>query len=75
MVAPSQKWLDGVATADGKVMQFVATPVGCGYSVETQIAGEDSIAGAQFEIMPTKRVGMSIFILNHAIGEGFTLGV
>lgn len=33
-------------------MQFVAVPVGSGYSVEAQITGADNIAGLQFEIVP-----------------------
>jgi ubiquitin len=47
-------WLDGIATLDGKVMQFVATPVGSGYSVDAQLTGRDSVAGLYFEVMPTK---------------------
>lgn len=41
----AQKWIDGVATATGKVMQFVAAPAGTGYSVEAQLTGKDSVAG------------------------------
>jgi hypothetical protein len=52
VVPPDQLWLDGIAAMDGKVMQFVATPVGTGYSVEAQVTGEDKIAGIQFEITP-----------------------
>jgi Ubiquitin family len=52
VVPPDQLWLDGIATMDGKVMQFIATPVGTGYSVEAQVTGEDKIAGVQFEITP-----------------------
>jgi len=51
-----------MATKDGKVMQFVATPVGSGYSVEAQISGKEAIAGLQFEIIPTKRNPMQIVI-------------
>ena len=28
---PMQHWLDGIAKADGKVLQFVAASVGSGY--------------------------------------------
>lgn len=42
--------------ADGKVSQFVAAPVGSGYSVEAQITGQESVAGIQFEIIPSKLV-------------------
>lgn len=54
-VSGSQLWLDGIATRDGKVNQFVATPVGSGYSVEAQMTGKETVAGLQFEIVPTKR--------------------
>lgn len=50
-----QRWIDGIASHDGKVMQFVATPAGSGYSVEAQVTGKDSTADLQFEIMPTRR--------------------
>ncbi|CZT42531.1 related to ubiquitin/ribosomal protein S27a fusion protein [Rhynchosporium secalis] len=62
VVSGSQKWIDGIATADGKVMQLIATPTGSGYSVETQVVGKDSVAGLQFEIMPAKRLMMRITI-------------
>lgn len=54
LVAPQQRWLDGVAQADGRVRQFVAMPLGCGYSVESQITGEESIGGLQIEVTPVK---------------------
>lgn len=64
VVSGYQEWLDGIATGDGQVMQFVATNVGSGYSVEAQVTGHDSIAGIQFEIMPTRRKGISIYVRN-----------
>lgn len=62
VVSGHQRWLDGIATADGKVNQFVATPVGSGYSVEAQITGKENVAGLQFEIIPTIRKSMEIFV-------------
>ena len=52
LVLPGQRWLDGIATAEGTVRQFVAMPVGSGYSVEAQITGEEMMGGLQFEITP-----------------------
>jgi hypothetical protein len=52
VVVPNQLWLDGIATDAGKVRQFVAMPVGTGYSVEAQITGEEVTGGIQFEITP-----------------------
>jgi len=55
IVTHDQRWLDGVASADGEVKQFLAAPVGSGYSVEAQITGQDQIAGIQIEIIPRVR--------------------
>lgn len=57
VVPPTQHWLDGIAAADGKVLQFVAASVGSGYSVEAQITGQESVAGVQFEIVPSTLMG------------------
>lgn len=54
IVPPKQKWLDGIARADGKVSQFVAAVAGSGYSIEAQVTGQDCICGMQFEIIPRK---------------------
>ena len=54
VVTPKQLWLDGIANADGTVRQFVAMPLGKGYTVEAQITGEEVIGGLQFEIVPSK---------------------
>lgn len=49
---PDQHRLDGIAKPNGKVMQFVATRVGSGYSVEAQINGSDIDTVMHFEIIP-----------------------
>ena len=53
VVTPDQLWLDGIASEDGCVRQFVAMPLGSGYSVEAQVTGKDVVGGLQFEITPT----------------------
>lgn len=53
VITPKQLWLDGIASNDGRVRQFVAMPLGSGYSVEAQMTGEDIMGGLQFEITPT----------------------
>ncbi|TVY18395.1 Ubiquitin [Lachnellula arida] len=63
VVPPKQYWLDGIAKTDGKVLQFVAAPVGSGYSVEAQITGQESIAGIQFEIVPSKLIPTDTVII------------
>jgi hypothetical protein len=52
IVAGEQDWLDGIATSNGKVRQFVAERAGSGYTVEAQMTGSDSNNGIQFEIIP-----------------------
>ncbi|KAF1988656.1 hypothetical protein K402DRAFT_452856 [Aulographum hederae CBS 113979] len=54
VVAPQQLWLDGIASTDACVRQFVAMPSGAGYSVEAQSTGEEHICGLQFEVVPLK---------------------
>jgi hypothetical protein len=54
VVVPGQHWLDGIATSDGTVRQFVAMPFGSGHSVELQINGQDAAGGIQVEITPYK---------------------
>jgi len=55
VTTPDQLWLDGIASTQGRVRQFVAMPVGSGYAVEAQVTGEDVTGGLQFEITPAKR--------------------
>ncbi|KAH7227505.1 hypothetical protein BKA60DRAFT_653806 [Fusarium oxysporum] len=50
IVVPDQKWIDGVATELGQVRQFVAMPIATNCSVESQMNGEESTAGIQFDI-------------------------
>ena len=56
VVTPDQLWLDGIASQEGQVRQFVAMPMGTGYTVEAQVTGEDVTGGLQFVITPTERV-------------------
>lgn len=53
VITPNQLWLDGIASNDGRVRQFVGMPLGSGYSVKAQMTGEDVMGGLQFEITPT----------------------
>ncbi|KAI1419500.1 hypothetical protein F5Y12DRAFT_777565 [Xylaria sp. FL1777] len=53
VVVPDQPWLDGFAVSPGVIRQFVAMPLGTGYSVEMQLTGQETIGGLQFEITPS----------------------
>ena len=44
IVCPDQPWLDGIAVSKGTIRQFVAMPLGMGYTVEGQVTGVKSKA-------------------------------
>ena len=55
MVVPDQPWLDGFCIADGLVRQFVAMPLGMGYTAEEQLTGESEHGGLQVIVYPMKK--------------------
>ena len=50
VVCPEQPWLDGIHTGEGTVRQFVAMPLGWGYSVEAQLTGAEEFGGLQIAV-------------------------
>lgn len=54
LVVPQQPWLDGYCVEKGVIRQFVAMPLGEGYSVEEQLTGEGGFGGIQLEIFPMR---------------------
>ena len=52
---PGQPWLDGFCVAEGKVRQFVAMPLGQGYTAEEQVTGAAEHGGIQLLVRPLKR--------------------
>ena len=50
MVSPGQPWLDGYAIEPGVIRQFVAMPLGEGYSAEEQLTGEAEWGGLQIAV-------------------------
>src|SRR4030095_16459145 len=55
LVIPTQPWLDGYCVEKGIIRQFVAMPLGEGYTVEEQLTGEDEVGGVQIEVFPMKK--------------------
>ena len=47
LVCPPQPWLDGIKAGEGVVRQFVAMPLGMGYTVEGQLTGDERFGGIQ----------------------------
>jgi hypothetical protein len=54
VVVPQQPWLDGIVTAHGVIRQFVAMPLGMGYTVEGQVTGEEVCGGIQLKAFRAK---------------------
>jgi hypothetical protein len=55
MVSPRQPWLDGYHVAKGYIRQFVAMPLGAGYTAEEQLTHEAEHGGLQVAVYPMKR--------------------
>lgn len=55
VVVPTQPWLDGYCVEKGFIRQFVAMPLGAGYTAEEQLSGEATWGGVQICVYPMKR--------------------
>ncbi len=54
LVCPPQPWLDGINAGEGFIKQFVAMPLGMGYTVEAQVTGEEKFGGIQIMVYEPK---------------------
>lgn len=54
MVIPDQPWLDGINAGEGFIKQFVAMPLGMGYTVEGQVTGKEKFGGLQLCVFEPK---------------------
>jgi hypothetical protein len=54
LVCPPQLWLDGINAGEGYIRQFVAMPLGMGYTVEAQVTGEERFGGIQIIVYEPK---------------------
>ena len=50
VVIPDQRWLDGINSGSGSVSQFVAMPLGKGYTIEAQVTDEEKFGGFQLAV-------------------------
>lgn len=55
MVLPTQPWLDGYCVEKGVIRQFVAMPLGEGFTAEEQLTGDAKHGGLQILVFPMKR--------------------
>ncbi len=54
LVCPDQLWLDGINAEDGTIRQFVAMPLGMGYTIEAQLTGKEELGGIQIRAYDPK---------------------
>jgi hypothetical protein len=54
IVCPDQPWLDGINAGDNFIRQFVAMPLGQGYTVEAQVTGTEEFGGIQILVYEPK---------------------
>ena len=54
MVVPNQPWLDGYCVEKGVIRQFIAMPLGKGYTAEEQLTGAAKHGGLQVSVCPMK---------------------
>jgi hypothetical protein len=54
LVCPDQPWLDGINAGDGFIRQFVAMPLGMGYTIEGQVTGKEEDGGIQIKALKSK---------------------
>lgn len=55
LTVPGQPWLDGFCVEKGVIRQFVAMPLGAGYTAEEQITGTAEHGGLQVVVYPMRR--------------------
>jgi hypothetical protein len=55
IVMPDQPWLDGFSVQEGLIRQFVAMPLGEGFTAEEQLTGKASHGGLQIQVFPMRR--------------------
>lgn len=54
VVCPPQPWLDGIHTRQDAVRQFVAMPLGAGYTIEASVRGAEELGGIQITVFEPK---------------------
>ena len=74
---PEQPWLDGYCVEKGVIRQFVAMPLGAGYTVEEQLCGAAEHGGLQIVAYPMKRERYEALAARHAsiddVSEDFVM--
>ena len=74
MAVPGQPWLDGYVVEKGFIRQFVAMPLGAGYTAEEQVTGAAEHGGLQIMVFPLKREAWERILAERAKREQQILG-
>jgi hypothetical protein len=69
VVVPEQPWLDGYCVEKGVIRQFVAMPLGAGYTVEEQLTDAAEHGGLQIIAYPMKREAYERLIESRRVEE------
>lgn len=69
LVLPEQPWLDGYCVEKGIVRQFVAMPLGEGYTAEEQLQGAAQHGGLQIVAYPMKRERYELLMDREEAGQ------
>jgi hypothetical protein len=54
LAVPGQPWIDGYCVGKGIIRQFVAMPLGAGYTAEEQMSGKAEYGGIQLMVIPLR---------------------
>ena len=54
IICPNQLWLDGINAGEGFTRQFVAMPLGQGYTIEAQVTEDEIFGGIQISVFDPK---------------------
>lgn len=66
VVLPRQPWLDGFCTEAGVVRQFIAMPLGSGYTAEGQLTGAEKESGLRFEAYALHDTALEVLLPGEA---------
>src|SRR4051794_27883770 len=66
VAVPGQPWLDGYVVEKGFIRQFVAMPLGAGYTAEEQVTGTAEHGGLQGMAFPLKREAWERILVERA---------
>lgn len=74
VVIPDQPWLDGFNVSESYIRQFIAMPLGEGFTAEEQITGEAEFGGLQIIAYPMKHDRYVKYLEQSAAQDRYDVG-